>query len=189
MFQGYLQNNSLCSHSGVCLSKRREEEELISKRPVVNASINFSSPLLFPFPAFSLWPTRSCFRWLNSIMGMTWGWAMKRWRAYRYQQNQACRAGRKSPPHAPQPSSQVITVGCNLTPFVLFVCSLTVRAGGDDGLGRLERNPSFRLPGLEHGPLEASTPQGEDLPSPLGSQSSANMVFFYFYFIACSMLV
>lgn len=47
-------NNSLCSHSGVCLSKRREEEELISKRPVVNASINFSSPLLFPFPAFSL---------------------------------------------------------------------------------------------------------------------------------------
>ncbi|XP_019129214.2 GRAM domain-containing protein 1C isoform X1 [Larimichthys crocea] len=52
---------------------------------------------------------------------------------------------------------------------------LTVRAGGDDGLGRLERNPSFRLPGLEHGPLEASTPQGEDLPSPLGSQSSANM--------------
>ncbi|TKS87729.1 GRAM domain-containing protein 1C [Collichthys lucidus] len=52
---------------------------------------------------------------------------------------------------------------------------LTVRAGGDDGPGRLERNPSLRLPGLEHGPLEASTPQGEDLPSPLGSQNSSIM--------------
>uniref|UniRef100_A0A8C4ESL2 GRAM domain containing 1c n=1 Tax=Dicentrarchus labrax TaxID=13489 RepID=A0A8C4ESL2_DICLA len=52
--------------------------------------------------------------------------------------------------------------------------SLTVRPGGDDGLGRLERTPSLRLPGLEHGPLETSTPQGEDLPSPLGSQHSAN---------------
>ncbi|XP_035514131.1 protein Aster-C-like [Morone saxatilis] len=51
--------------------------------------------------------------------------------------------------------------------------SLTVRPGGDDGLGRLERTPSLRLPGLENGPLETSTPQGEDLPSPLGSQHSA----------------
>nr|XP_046227298.1 protein Aster-C isoform X2 [Scatophagus argus] len=53
--------------------------------------------------------------------------------------------------------------------------SLTVRPGGDDSLGRLERTSSLRLPGLEHGPLEASTPQGEDLPSPSGSQTSANM--------------
>lgn len=53
--------------------------------------------------------------------------------------------------------------------------SLTVRPGGDDGAGRLERIPSLRLPGLEHGPLETSTPQGEDLPSPLGSQNSSNM--------------
>lgn len=53
--------------------------------------------------------------------------------------------------------------------------SLTARPGGDDGLGRLERTPSLRLPGLEHGPLEASTPQGQDLPSPLGSQNSPNM--------------
>ncbi|GAA6214971.1 GRAM domain-containing protein 1C [Lates japonicus] len=52
--------------------------------------------------------------------------------------------------------------------------SLTVRPGGDDGLGKLERTPSLRLPVVEHVPLEASTPQGEDLPSPLGSQSSAN---------------
>lgn len=56
--------------------------------------------------------------------------------------------------------------------------SLTARpgggGGGDDGLGRLERPHSLRLPGVEHGPLETSTPQGEDLPSPLGSQNSAN---------------
>lgn len=52
--------------------------------------------------------------------------------------------------------------------------SLTVRPGGDDGLGKLERPPSLRLPGVEQGPLETSTPQGEDLPSPLGSQTSAN---------------
>ncbi|XP_049913138.1 protein Aster-C isoform X2 [Epinephelus moara] len=50
--------------------------------------------------------------------------------------------------------------------------SLTVRPGGDDGgIGRLERPPSLRLNGMEHVPLEASTPQGEDLPSPIGSQS------------------
>ncbi|KAM8731122.1 protein Aster-C isoform 2-T2 [Acanthopagrus schlegelii] len=50
--------------------------------------------------------------------------------------------------------------------------SLTAKPCGDDGPGRLERN-SLRLPGLE--PLDASTPQGEDLPSPLGSQNSACM--------------
>uniref|UniRef100_A0A3B4URE3 GRAM domain containing 1C n=1 Tax=Seriola dumerili TaxID=41447 RepID=A0A3B4URE3_SERDU len=52
--------------------------------------------------------------------------------------------------------------------------SPAVRPGGDDGLGKLERTPSLRLPVVEHGPLESSTPVGEDLPSPLGSQSSAN---------------
>ncbi|XP_039982446.1 protein Aster-C isoform X2 [Xiphias gladius] len=52
--------------------------------------------------------------------------------------------------------------------------SPTLRPGGDDGPGRLERTPSLRLPGVEHGPLETSAPQGEDLPSPFGSQNSAN---------------
>ncbi|XP_028425711.1 protein Aster-C isoform X3 [Perca flavescens] len=52
--------------------------------------------------------------------------------------------------------------------------SLTARPGGDEGLWRLERSPSLRLPGMEHGPLETSTPQGEDLPFPLGSQNSPN---------------
>ncbi|XP_028289236.1 protein Aster-C [Parambassis ranga] len=52
--------------------------------------------------------------------------------------------------------------------------SLTVRHGADEGLGRLERTPSTRHPGLEHGPFETSTPQGEELPSPLGSQNSTN---------------
>ncbi|XP_070842769.1 protein Aster-C [Chaetodon trifascialis] len=53
--------------------------------------------------------------------------------------------------------------------------SLTVRPGGDNGLGRLERTPSLRVPGLEHGPIEVSTPQGDDLASPVGSQNSSNM--------------
>nr|XP_033494110.1 protein Aster-C isoform X2 [Epinephelus lanceolatus] len=53
--------------------------------------------------------------------------------------------------------------------------SLTVRPGGDDGgIGRLERPHSLRLNGMEHVPLEASTPQGEDLPSPVSSQSPPN---------------
>ncbi|XP_070708887.1 protein Aster-C [Pempheris klunzingeri] len=52
--------------------------------------------------------------------------------------------------------------------------SLMARPGGDDGHGRLERTPSLHLPGVEHGPFETSTPQGEDLPSLLGSQNSAN---------------
>lgn len=47
--------------------------------------------------------------------------------------------------------------------------SLTVRPGGDDGIGKLEHPRSLRLPGMEHGPLETSSPQREDLPSPLGS--------------------
>ncbi|XP_044031668.1 protein Aster-C isoform X3 [Siniperca chuatsi] len=48
--------------------------------------------------------------------------------------------------------------------------SLMVRVGGDDGPGI----PSLHLPAAEHGPLETSTPQGEDLPSPFGSQNSGN---------------
>ncbi|KAM9839329.1 protein Aster-C isoform 2-T2 [Aulostomus maculatus] len=51
---------------------------------------------------------------------------------------------------------------------------LTVKPGGDDCPGRFERTPSLRLPGVELGPLETSTPQGEDFPSPVGSHSSAN---------------
>lgn len=47
--------------------------------------------------------------------------------------------------------------------------SLTSRSGGDESLSRFERTPSLRLPGMEQGPLEASTPQTEDLPSPVGS--------------------
>ncbi|XP_026147707.1 protein Aster-C [Mastacembelus armatus] len=52
--------------------------------------------------------------------------------------------------------------------------SLSVRPVSDDGLGKLERTSSLRLPVMEHGPLEASTPQGEDAPSSIGSQNSAN---------------
>lgn len=73
------------------------------------------------------------------------------------------------------------TVCCDLIPSVIFVCSLTVRPGGDDGLGKLERTSSLRLPVLEHGLLDTSTPQEEDLPSPLGSQSSTNMVLKTFF--------
>ncbi|XP_034052582.1 protein Aster-C-like isoform X2 [Gymnodraco acuticeps] len=50
----------------------------------------------------------------------------------------------------------------------------TARPGGDEGVGRLERPHSLRLPGMENGPLEASTP-GDDFPSPLGSHNSPNM--------------
>ncbi|XP_071341282.1 protein Aster-C isoform X2 [Trachinotus anak] len=50
--------------------------------------------------------------------------------------------------------------------------SPTLRPAGDDGLGKLERTPSLRLPVVEHGPLETSTPQGEDLPSPFGLQNA-----------------
>ncbi|KAM4543705.1 protein Aster-C isoform 2-T2 [Fundulus diaphanus] len=41
--------------------------------------------------------------------------------------------------------------------------------GGDDGLGRPERPNSLRLPVVEHGPLQSSTPQGEDFPSSISS--------------------
>ncbi|XP_034004133.1 protein Aster-C [Trematomus bernacchii] len=51
----------------------------------------------------------------------------------------------------------------------------TARPGGDEGVGRLERPPSLRLPGMENGPLEASTPPGDDFPSPFGSHNSPNM--------------
>lgn len=54
--------------------------------------------------------------------------------------------------------------------------SLTARPGGDEGLGRVEQNSSLRLSGMEQVPLDASTPQGEDQPSSLGSKSSTNMV-------------
>ncbi|KAM3860700.1 protein Aster-C [Diretmus argenteus] len=50
--------------------------------------------------------------------------------------------------------------------------SLTVRPGAEDGLGRLERTSSLRLSGTEQGPVDTSTPHGEDMLSPLGSQST-----------------
>ncbi|XP_071769832.2 protein Aster-C isoform X2 [Centroberyx gerrardi] len=55
--------------------------------------------------------------------------------------------------------------------------SLTMRPGVEDSLGRLERTPSLRLPGVEQGPTETSTPHGEDVPSLLISPStnSGNM--------------
>ncbi|XP_029935712.1 protein Aster-C isoform X2 [Myripristis murdjan] len=49
--------------------------------------------------------------------------------------------------------------------------SPSVRPGVEDSLGRLERTPSLRLPSVEQGPLEASTPH-DDMPSPVGSQSA-----------------
>ncbi|XP_075994203.1 protein Aster-C isoform X2 [Genypterus blacodes] len=49
--------------------------------------------------------------------------------------------------------------------------SLTARPGAEDGLGQLERSPSFRLPGADQGPFETSTPLTEDVPSAGGSQS------------------
>uniref|UniRef100_A0A3Q3KNN7 VASt domain-containing protein n=3 Tax=Monopterus albus TaxID=43700 RepID=A0A3Q3KNN7_MONAL len=52
--------------------------------------------------------------------------------------------------------------------------SLSARPSSDDGLGRLEQTPSLRLPVIEHGPVETSTPQGEDLLSSPGSQNTAN---------------
>ncbi|XP_042077846.1 protein Aster-C [Haplochromis burtoni] len=53
--------------------------------------------------------------------------------------------------------------------------SLTARPGGDDGPGRLERPPFLRIPEVENGPLDTSTPQGEEMPSPIGSQNSPNL--------------
>ncbi|XP_035610726.1 protein Aster-C-like isoform X1 [Oncorhynchus keta] len=50
--------------------------------------------------------------------------------------------------------------------------SLTMRPGGEDS-GRLERPSTLRLQPGDQGSFEPNTPQGEDLPSPLG-QSTAN---------------
>lgn len=62
-----------------------------------------------------------------------------------------------------------------ISPDSSMQTSLTARpGGGDEGPGRLERPSSLRLPVVEQGPSETSTPQGEDVPSPLGSQNSAN---------------
>lgn len=58
--------------------------------------------------------------------------------------------------------------------------SQPVRPGGDDGPAKVERTPSVRTSVVEHGPLEASTPQGEDPPSPFGSQSFPNTVLMGF---------
>ncbi|XP_015250793.1 PREDICTED: GRAM domain-containing protein 1C isoform X2 [Cyprinodon variegatus] len=54
--------------------------------------------------------------------------------------------------------------------------SLQQKAGGgaDDGLSRPERPNSLRLPVAENAPLQSSTPQGEDFPSPIGSQRTPN---------------
>lgn len=65
------------------------------------------------------------------------------------------------------------------------VYSLTVKPGGDDAAGRLERPASLRLPGVELGPLETSMPQGEDLPSPTGSQNAASMVLKIVFLLHC----
>nr|XP_015810673.2 protein Aster-C [Nothobranchius furzeri]XP_015810674.2 protein Aster-C [Nothobranchius furzeri] len=43
--------------------------------------------------------------------------------------------------------------------------SFQLKAGSEDGSSRLERPHSLRLPGVDHSPLESSTPQGEDFPS------------------------
>lgn len=49
----------------------------------------------------------------------------------------------------------------------------------------MERTPSIRLSVVEHGPLETSTPQGDDLPSPVASQTSANTVLILTAFLNC----
>lgn len=142
-------------------------------------------PLLLLFKiSFSLWPSWSCGKCLNSIMGKTWAWAMKRWRAYSYQQNQACRPGEHTHTHLPSHKRTIIMYG-NIDTY-LFVCSLTVRPGGDDGLGKVERTPSIHLSVAEHGPLETSTPQGDDQPSSLFSQASANTVPTLTFFWNCN---
>ncbi|XP_029003004.1 protein Aster-C [Betta splendens] len=49
----------------------------------------------------------------------------------------------------------------------------TAESSLTDGSGKVERTPSGRTSVAEHAPLEASTPQGEDLPSPFTPPSSA----------------
>uniref|UniRef100_A0A3Q0T1L6 GRAM domain containing 1C n=1 Tax=Amphilophus citrinellus TaxID=61819 RepID=A0A3Q0T1L6_AMPCI len=53
--------------------------------------------------------------------------------------------------------------------------TLTARPGGDDGPVRPERPPFLRIGEVENGPLETSTPQGEELPSPIGSHNLLNL--------------
>ncbi|XP_054893219.1 protein Aster-C [Poeciliopsis prolifica] len=48
-------------------------------------------------------------------------------------------------------------------------------SGVDEGLGRLERPNSLRLPVVEHVPLQSSTPQREEMPSPISSQRTTSM--------------
>lgn len=64
-----------------------------------------------------------------------------------------------------------------------------MRTGGDEGLRKLEHPSSLRLLGLEHGPLDSSTPQGEDLPSPLSSHNSLGMVLKRDLSLHCSLHV
>lgn len=64
-----------------------------------------------------------------------------------------------------------------------------MRTGGDEGVRRLEHPSSLRLLGLEHGPLDSSTPQGEDLPSPLSSHNSPSMVLKRDLSLHCSLHV
>lgn len=48
--------------------------------------------------------------------------------------------------------------------------SLAMRSGMEENFSHFERTCSIRLPGVEQGPIEASTPQGEDISSPLSPQ-------------------
>uniref|UniRef100_A0A3Q2QUQ9 GRAM domain containing 1C n=2 Tax=Fundulus heteroclitus TaxID=8078 RepID=A0A3Q2QUQ9_FUNHE len=50
-----------------------------------------------------------------------------------------------------------------------------LNGGGDDGVGRPERPNSLRLPVVEYGPLQSSTPQAEDLPSSISSPKVPNV--------------
>ncbi|KAM6976453.1 protein Aster-C [Aplochiton taeniatus] len=49
--------------------------------------------------------------------------------------------------------------------------SLATRPGPEDNSGHFERTPSLRLPSVEQGPIETSTPQGGDMSSLLSPQS------------------
>ncbi|CAN9506301.1 unnamed protein product [Ophioblennius macclurei] len=49
--------------------------------------------------------------------------------------------------------------------------SLTAKLGGDDSQGKMERPPSLHITPTEQVPAETSTPQGEELPSLIGSLS------------------
>uniref|UniRef100_A0A672GA53 VASt domain-containing protein n=1 Tax=Salarias fasciatus TaxID=181472 RepID=A0A672GA53_SALFA len=45
--------------------------------------------------------------------------------------------------------------------------SLTAKLGGEDNQGRMERPPSLRITAAEYAPVETSTPQREESPSPI----------------------